>query len=205
MKAGRDPKTFEEVRSITEKWGEDKTFVGTDGKTRKLRGHSITDDKVKNLLMEWHRTGRFISPYSRGPRTDHLIALAELGVNKAWSLAEILNKLQEIMSRPDHVKNGVSAWSKFTSKKRQNLQPVMDRIYDNFRSFRRLCKRWGRNPYGFRLRQIGCCIDIFVDATNRGKKYIRLNTFSSEPLKIVVDGREGIPEVDMRGTTLGPR
>lgn len=195
---------------------------GERGKRNGVRGFSLSAAKLELLLAEWHRTGSFVSPYTRGVRTDHLMALANLGVNRAWSLDEIMPVLRRLM--------GEERWKKFVIYKRakrfKNPNEEPERIWDNYRSFRRLCKDHlgrvgyeGKSPYGMRLWQIGCCIDLFVVEKSVDKKnhhgggmtsddhverYVRLNTYSNDPLKMMVQSRKFIPAVDRRGKTLGP-
>lgn len=205
--------------------GSNKWFpVGPNGKYQKLRGFALSENKVQEVLDRWNGSGVFCSPYSRGIRSDHLNALVALGVNQAWSIADILPKLREIMTarqvKRSKDKTISNAWEVFTEKdhddkrlsKIRRPQPVLQRIYDNYVSFRRLGygENKGWSPYGRKLEQIGCCIDIFLIRQRHGtstivQKFIRLNTHSDTPLSMSLSDPSKIPPVDARKPTMGPR
>ena len=83
------------------------------------------------------------------------------------------------------------------------IRDVSDKILENLKSFRRLCLEGGMSPYGYKLKQIGCCIDMFLEegsVKNTSGKYrdykiwhIRLNTHSTVPLLIKIRTKRDIP------------
>lgn len=175
---------------------------------QKVRGHSLSDAKIKEIIAEWKKTHIFVSPYSHGFRTDHLMALVSLGINKEWSLSEIRPVLKAIMSDELHFDvKYQTKWGRFLS--REAGSSATDRILSNYKSFRRLCLHGGNNPYGKRLIQIGCCVDLFKEPVGNANNhaflwYMRLNTHSTVPLLLEVLDRESIPVVDLLGNTSGP-
>jgi hypothetical protein len=208
--AGKEKRVkYEDFEERVLKWGGGKRFR-INGKMKELRGHSLTKDRRRFILDEWHRTRRFASPYSVGPRSDCLIALSELGLNQAWSELEVKLKLKEVMSRRVYA-DGQNGWDRFEKKPSRGKKPhfLEDRIYDNFKSFRRLCKNRGLHPYGKRLSQLRCSVDIFIVRKLVGQqehveRFLRLNTYSGSPLLVEVGDRSEIPEVDRGRLTFGP-
>ena len=169
---------------------------------KKGRNHELSEVKLAERLRLWHKTGRFVSPYCRGVRTAHLEALVELGINQAWSDAQCMKKVKELLSAVDV--RGVSAWNRWLARSPTTADgpALLERVYENYKSFRKLCLKRGDNPYGKKLQQMGCCVDFFRDA--KGVRYIRLNQYSTEPLSMRVVSRSDIPEVDRSRGTLGP-
>jgi hypothetical protein len=152
-----------------------------------------------------------------------LHALRDLGLNRAWPLSLVAERLREIMTDEFHTdpETGVTAWDKYKTKQMKSgttIDHYLGRILSNMKSFRRLCKdREGRvgmsglNPYGYRLWQLHCAVDIFIVRTGRGKAkkaFIRLNTYSNDPLLEYVGSEEEIerlyPVRRLAGRTLGP-
>lgn len=170
---------------------------------KKARNHKLAEDKVAFRLRVWHETGRFVSPYCRGVRTAHLEALVELGINEAWSDASCMKKVKEILERVTI--GGVTAWDRWLSRSPTTATgpALLERVFDNYKSFRKLCCRGGTNPYGWKLLQMGCCVDFFRD--EQSVRYIRLNQYSIRPVSLRVVSKLDIPPVDRTGHTLGPQ
>jgi hypothetical protein len=133
-------------------------------------------------LREWHRTGEFVSPYSRGVYTYTLIACVKLGVNEAHSVNAVHNKMKAMMPDED--------WKRFTMENpdaKHHLKPKA-KIWQNARQFVRF---GGANPYGLKLSQIGCVVDRFevqVEGTLQSR-YIRLNTYAFRGFKTNGDAK----------------
>ena len=146
-------------------------------------------------------------------------------MNRAWTLGEIKTVLRQVMTDEEHThkKTKVTKWQRFEKRPRgKRAKDVTERILDNFRALQRLCRKRGVNAYGYRLKQLGCCIDIFSEpryeevVLRGGKKktqrsmikYIRLNTYSDDPKSLRVRSRESIDQVypvNFGGVTRGPK
>lgn len=169
------------------------------------RNYALGEARLTDVLSQWWKTCAWVSPYSRGVRTDHLMALAGLGLNEAHFLGAVKRRLREIMGEGDW------AWFDGREVKGKKRDTTDGRIVQNFRSFRRLCVNGGQAAYGKKLSQLGCCVDIFYIETGpkvsrRGHPdiYLRLNTHSVEPLLLHLSSVSEIPEVDRSRPSLGP-
>jgi hypothetical protein len=184
-------------------------------------GYVLSKSELRHRLSEWHRTGVFQSPYSRGVSTDFLNALARLGLNQPHANGAVRRAIEEEMSGAGRRSRGMSDfdyWCEKHNPKATRLYRVEWRIHEIFRSLHRLNPAT-RAPVGLKLAQMGCCVDICWYLTPEGpgrtpgKNYFyRLNTHSSKPLlqELVVAGIRGdeamllIPPVDFSQPTLGP-
>jgi hypothetical protein len=205
-----------DVRPLAETRNAPKRIV-VDGAEKVLRGYGLRTEKLAKKIEDWHKTGILPSPYTKGRYSDQLRALINLGVNKAHRLDEIKEEMKRLMSLKDRTRNGITDWDRFvkTPAHGKKARDLDQRIYHNFREFRRLPKEGNWNPVGFKLQQMGCCIDIFTTTFwgHRGGrrvrmgviKYIRLNTHSTVPIQVEVTGLADIPDVDLRAPSLGPR
>lgn len=195
-------------------------MVVVNGRVIKARTYHMNEKKRKKLLEEWHTTGVFPSPFSKGIYTYLINALANLGVNKILSFPEVREEMKRIMSE---VKAGrVTAWEKFENRKRSDgkrMTSVRDRLMWQIKGLRKLSKTNSSFPAGEKLSQLGACIDVFFVPPvwtpsdknrcckdNSSAVYLRLNTHSVLPLNVMVQSVEMIEErYPIKGKTLGPK
>ena len=112
-----------------------------------------------------------------------------LGSNKWHEQNMVINKIADVMSKIESRK-GISSWQKFSGrlprekggKTALTAKDDIGRIHQNYRVIQRL---GGLNPCGYKLFQVGSCIDI--KRVKDGRWFYRLNTISTEPLFDISD------------------
>jgi hypothetical protein len=194
---------------------------GTEGIARK---HHLSSGQVASFLKQWKDTGKFISPYTKGVYTYHLLALVQLGVNEAHSINAIYKVLEKMMKTGVPGRNGLDDWERFLKQNKGAANGLLPKakIWQNARQFVRF---GGQNPYGKKLSQLGCVVDRFEVNVDMGgstikQRYIRLNTYAfrgftqdeyrdaivCEPLHLDnLPSAESIPKIERRMEwTLGP-
>jgi hypothetical protein len=106
--------------------------------------------------------GRFICPHQPGSVYWGVIeTLSQLGENQEHSFGDFYSKLQEVMS-DEKLKNrdGKTPWEIFSGREARSgvsAKNIIDKIHQNIRVLQRL---GGANPYGMKLAQLNCCIDV---------------------------------------------
>lgn len=159
--------------------GERDKIVNRRGKEFVPRCFHMVKKKINKKRNEWLKSVNdidktilalvgptFFNPFrSGGPYYGGLQALFLLGANDYHNYIDIHDMMENIMSsitvyNPKDKKTK-SAWERFLNRpERENAVHTMDiqgRIHGNFRTMQRL---GGYNPYGYKLQQLGCCIDI---------------------------------------------
>lgn len=130
----------------------------------------------------------FFNPYkNRGAYYGSIQALYLLGANQYHRESDVINKMEEILSVLLDRKNR-NSWDKFskrperrnkdTNEKAVSTKDMRGRVQHNMRVLQRL---GGVHPYGYKLKQLGCCIDIkYISSSNDENKkygwYYQLNT-----------------------------
>lgn len=109
---------------------------------------------------------KFFNPFrAGGPFYGALQALFLLGANKYYTYFKIHDVMEEVMDKimvyNPKDKETKSAWIRFLNRSERedaiNTKDIQGRIHGNFRTMQRL---GGVNPYGYKLKQICCCVDI---------------------------------------------
>jgi hypothetical protein len=151
---------------------------------------------VPNTESEKLVDSNFYIPYRPyGPYYGSVMALYLLGANKYHSFCAVRDMMKEFMSKLFKNKEESSSWDKFSNKDPREFaesraHDANARIADNFSVLQRL---GGHNPCGYKLAEIGCCIDIqkHVD----GKTSYCLNThFDMKTMEPLLDNVEFLSE-----------
>ncbi len=206
---------YRSIRAVAEMRNAPKRMpIGRNGRIVKARGYSLTDDKLRDKLEEWWATGVLPVPYTKSRLGDMLQALINLGVNRAWSLElEVCPELKRIMSHPTRKRNDITDWDRWVKRPKRTPKgkTFVDKVYREYREFRRIDDENSYHSVGLKLKQMGCCLDIFLVRTYDDvgvvvgeERYVRLNTRCTAPIQLVVRDIGVIPAVDMRKPTLGP-
>ncbi len=142
-----------------------------DGEEKRV--HHLSRSERDGILKEWNDSGVFVSPYSKGVYTYTLKALVQLGVNEVHPLPKIRDAMKAMMEKVDG-RNKINDWARFTKKSdAPHAQKPVGKIWVNLRQFIRF---GGENPYGWKLKQLGCVVDRFQD--DQGVRWARLNTYA---------------------------
>jgi hypothetical protein len=131
------------------------------GNLRKPRKYHMTEVKLKELIEENQKENRLPNPFRWGGLYWGFIeALISLGENKKHSFADVKNKMKEALEKIPSKKE-TNKWEEFSLKLPKDSGMAKDlngRIFQNAEMLQRLT---GLDPYGYRLLQVGMCIDIF--------------------------------------------
>lgn len=130
------------------------------------------NDRCRELAGE-----NFYLPFRpTGPYAGAVLSLYILGANSYHTLKDVKVEMQKYLSRVGLDKENRYAWQRFEGKLPREgafvARDIYGRIHDNMRVLQRL---GGQNPYGMKLADMNCCIDIKRDAD--GTWSYRLNTF----------------------------
>lgn len=152
------------------------TVEGRNGEMRAIRRHHLDEGPQSELLRRMEAEGRWISPYKPPDACwGSTEALAALGPNEFHPIADVLKKMQEIMSAEEtRNKAGKTAWERFKEKRPRSKKNGLDwfgRVLQNLSVLQRL---GGYDPYGLKLVQVGACIDLKPD--EHGSPLVRLRT-----------------------------
>lgn len=154
--------------------------VGRKGNTVVPRRYHLTTDKISNNKNARSEKGRFVSPFRRGGAYWGVVeALATLGENQRHAFRSVADKMKEIMTdiSTKDPKTGKTAWEKFEGRSSKNPEKARDsegKIIQNLEVLQRL---GGNHPYGFKLAQLGACINIFKSSeSGEAGFYIELQT-----------------------------
>ena len=148
---------------------------GRGGKKCIPRRYHLTAEEIEAHKKRCSDAGRFISPYrgTEGQYNAILESLSLLGENQVHLSRDVFKKLEEVLSRAETKDdNGKTAWERFTEKPNRNSETGRS----PFRRFQQNCtvlqRLGGQNPYGFKLAQVGACVDILkvVQKTEDGKE-----------------------------------
>jgi len=156
-------------------------ILTSKGIRRKPRRYHMTDEKAKELRKVFKETGVFQNPYKkRGVSYAIVQSLIELGIDKKHSFLDVKKKIKEIMSGINDKNGNRTLWDVFVNKQPINRitgKDINGRIISNFILLQRLS---GLHVYGFKLRQLYTCINIYCP-DEYGLPLIKLNTqFNNE-------------------------
>lgn len=161
-----------------------KIINGRSGELRVPRRYHLKVDKLISLRNQMKETGRFISPYGANRLYTFIVeALVELGVNKPHACNEVWDKFKEVASRPETVKAGKTAWERFSERPCRNTATGLDDFSRFLQNLEVLQRIGGNAPYGFKLSQVGACIDILMDIETGMKVQLRTGIADDEPVK----------------------
>lgn len=147
---------------------------GRGGKKQIPRRYHLTAEEIEAHKKRCSEAGRFISPYRgiEGQYNAILESLSLLGENQVHLARDVYKKLEEVLSRSETKDaEGKTAWERFALKPNRNAETGRSA----FRRFQQNCtvlqRLGGQNPYGFKLAQVGACVDILkvVQKTEDGK------------------------------------
>lgn len=183
--------TYADVRKIAEMPLAKRRMVpiGREGKAIKPRKFHLSDEEVTQLRAEFKETGRFPNPHNKGFYFYGVESLVDLGINEPHSLANVMRKIEALMSDKDTKdEDGKTAWQRFAKRDPRNAETGKDvdgRALQNFNVLQRLS---GHTPYGMKLLEVGkrilgtagAVIDITQGTT--GTLFLSLNTKSGKPV-----------------------
>lgn len=152
-----------------------KIVNGRAGQFRIPRRYHLKAEKLIELRQRMNDTNRFISPYGANRLYSHIIeALVILGPNKPHPVSIVFEKFKEVTSDPKTVKNGKTAWQRFSEKPCRNMETGRDDLARFLLNIEVLQRLGGNHPYGLKLAQVGSCIDILVDANRQVRIQLRI-------------------------------
>jgi len=182
----RDIDKYDTVISEADKKAKERgKVINSRGKKVDPRKYHLSDQELDQLKEEKEKTGKFPNPYKRNGVYRSLIqALINLGEDKSHRFIDVKNEMKQIMSNQQN-KDGENLWDIFynkQSKSKSNLSQwdVNTRIEHTAKILQRL---GGLHPYGYKLKQLGACIDLLpsTDPLLKNKYNIRLNTGFPDP------------------------
>lgn len=128
------------------------------------RRHSLLDGKLEEKIKMWE-SGTFSNPYRAGGKYWAFVeALFRLGINSRHSFIDVKAKMKELLSVYKDAK-GKTVWEKFEEVIiDDNLgKDIRGKIIQNACVLQRIGNRRDKNPYGYKLKQLGCVVDILVN------------------------------------------
>ena len=160
--------TEEEVNKFSVRFSEDTSHVSQD----------IKDKAGPRFFNAYRQAGIYYGCVQ---------ALYLLGCNEWHELRDVTAEIVKVMS-DIFDKDNKSSWSKFngkTARKRDGIEvrtakDTRGRIKETFRVLQR---RGGLNPYGEKLRQVGACIDIAIEASGTCRYRLRTGLCDEETIK----------------------
>jgi hypothetical protein len=158
------------------------------------RRHSLLEDKLQEKKEIW-ASGTFPNPYRAGGKYWAFIeALNILGINQRHSYNDVKATMKELLSGYTDNK-GKTAWEKFdevTSDNNDNLgKDLRGKIIQNAQVLQRIGNKRDKNPYGYKLYQLGCVIDILVNEAGGLSFRMRTGTQDLPINEISRKGRKG--------------
>lgn len=157
---------------------------GRGGESRVPRKYHLKADKLVEIRRQMQDSGRFISPYGANRLYSFIIdSLVALGTGKPHPVSVVYKKFQEIASKPETTKAGKTAWQRFVERPCRNAETGRDDFTRFLQNIEVLQRLGGNHPYGFKLAQVGACIDIVVDATRQVKVQLRTGIADGDPVQ----------------------
>jgi len=162
-------------------------ITGRSGALCPRRHHLIESDQNKYIKLSEDK-GRLHCPYKNyGAYYGVVESLSRLGENESHLLGSVIIEFEKYMSEESSIKKGRTAWERFRDRQTRSVKSGLDhmgRIQQNIQVLQRL---GGDHPYGLKLAQLGCCIDILQG--EKGQQLIRLRTGipAGEPIMPVND------------------
>jgi hypothetical protein len=174
----------------------EKCAVGRGGVNKVPRCYHLSKEDLLSLQKRIQDSGKFISPYGSGRLYTYIIeSLVSLGVNESHPFSAVFAKFKELAScETSKNETGKTMWERFTGRSPRNAETAKDplaRIMQNIQVMQRL---GGKDPYGFKLAQLGACIDVFVqaqaDPSRRVMIQLRTNIPRNDPVKPINTDRK---------------
>jgi len=160
-----------------------KVVAGRGGESKVPRKYHLKADKLVELRRQIQDAGHFISPYGANRLYSFIIdALVLLGTGKPHPVSVVYKKFQEVASKPETIKHGMTAWERFIERPCRNPDTGRDDFTRFLQNIEVLQRLGGNHPYGFKLAQIGACIDIVVDANRQVKVQLRTGIADGDPV-----------------------
>ena len=179
VKSERSSSDYAKIRHESSKPVKDrvKLIKTSKGNTRVPRRYHLKFGKLKELWSEYKATGEFPNPYRRsGVYYAFIQSLINLGVNEEHSFTEVKKEMERIMSDRKNNK-GQTFWEAFLGKKPKNslcegAKDINGKIIQNATVLQRIS---GHHPYGEKLRQLRCSVDI-LPGVHKSLPNFKLNT-----------------------------
>lgn len=162
---------------------------GRGGNKRVPRRYHVTDSKHQEIQSKILESGKFVSPFRKGGGAYNAIieALVSLGENKIHSCGSVYSAFEDYLKTIPSKKNaGKNAWDDYDGKESRSSTTGRDgygRFLQNCMVLQRLS---GANQYGFKLAQLGACIDLIK---TDGVVSIRLRTGIKDLVKPIAEGK----------------
>ena len=145
-----------------------------------IRSYHLSDEDLSILIEKRKLTGIFQNPYRKNGIYFAVIqALINIGQNKQHTFMQLKKQIMNVMKGIVH-EDGFSSWDKFINKsssngKSQSQWDANTRIQATLKILQRL---GGKNPDGYKLRQLCACLDLMpsTDSMLKSKPNVRLNT-----------------------------
>lgn len=145
------------------------TVQKRDGTMARVRRHHLKDERITELRQQSAAEGRFISPYRQGSAYGSIVtALSLLGENQEHEFPVFWRKLMEVMDDEalKDIKTGMTPWAKFMGREQRSSTTGKTPVEKTIQNLTVLQRLGGANPYGYKLAQMGACIDMFGSASS---------------------------------------
>lgn len=160
-----------------------KVVNGRGGEHKAPRKYHLKAEKLIELRRKMAEVGHFVSPYGANRLYSFIIdSLVILGIGKPHPISVVYKKFQEVASKPETMKNGKTAWQRFIERECRNADTGRDEFTRFIQNIEVLQRLGGNNPYGFKLAQVGACIDIVVDVSGQVKVQLRTGIADGDPV-----------------------
>lgn len=141
--------------------------IGRSGKKAVPRRYHMHDEKFEEIQKVISKNGKFVSPFRKGGGSYNAIveALISLGENERHRVYDVYEAFQEYLKKvPSRKRDGKNAWEDFDEKENRNELTGRDSFGRFLQNVHVLQRLGGANQYGFKLAQLGACIDILKDS-----------------------------------------
>jgi len=170
----------------------EKCAIGRGGVEKEPRRYHLMPEEQVRLMKRIQDDGKFISPYGAGRLYTYIInALVELGAGKPHTVAEVFDKFKELASAAAS-KNGTgkTLWERFTERPPRNPKTAFEPLAKFMQNVEVLQRLGGKDPYAFKLAQLGACIDVYIEPSRHVKIQLRVNIPRGDPVKPVNTNRK---------------
>lgn len=153
---------------------------GRGGKAQVPRRYHLNDNQFEALNAKMKEAGHFVSPFRKGGGAYNAIieALIRLGENIWHDVGSVFAAFEEYLklvpSRKKGCEGGRTGWDDYEKKTLRNEETGLDPYGKFLQNCRVLQRIDGDNRYGFKLAQLGACLDTMKDDQDNYR--IRLRT-----------------------------
>ena len=148
---------------------------GRGGKQQVVRMHHLLTSKLVSLENEIRASGRFVNPYGHNRLYGMIVnSLIACGENIEHTVGIVFNMFKKIASDPSTLQGSKTMWDRYSERAPRNENRHLEAFPRFLYNVEILQRLGGDHPWGFKLAQLGACIDVLKNA--EGMILLRLRT-----------------------------